>query len=62
MKGDEGMDWLDLAEDKDKWGVVAKAAMNFRVPKNAGNFLTWRGNISFSRKTLFYEVWKSTYY
>ena len=56
------MDWLDLAEDKDKWGVVAKAAMNFRVPKNAGNFLTWRGNISFSRKTLFYEVWKSTYY
>jgi hypothetical protein len=52
MKWDEGMDWIDLAEDKDKWGVVAKPVMNFRVPKNAGNLLTWRGSISCSRKTL----------
>ena len=40
MKWDEGMDWIYLAQDKDKWGVVAKAVMNFRVPKNVGNFLT----------------------
>ena len=44
MKWDEGMDWIDLAEDKDKWGgVVAKPVMNFRVQKNAGNLLTWQG-------------------
>jgi len=42
-------------------GVVSKAAMNFRVPKNAGNFLTWRGNISFSRKTLLHEVSSEVY-
>jgi hypothetical protein len=39
MKWDEGMDLIDLAEDKDRWGVVTKAVMNFRVPKNAGEFL-----------------------
>jgi hypothetical protein len=23
-----GMDWIDLAQDRDKWGVMVKAAMN----------------------------------
>ena len=35
-----GMDWIALAEDRDRWRVVVKAAMNFRVPENARNFLT----------------------
>ena len=61
MKWDEGMDWIDLAQNKDKWGVVAKVVINFRVPKNAGNFLTWRANISFSRKTLLHEVSSEVY-
>ena len=26
-----GMDWIDLAEDKDRWRVLVKAVMNFRL-------------------------------
>jgi hypothetical protein len=27
-----GMDWIDLAQDKDKWRALANAVMNLRVP------------------------------
>jgi hypothetical protein len=27
-----GMDWIDLAQDRDQWKVFAKAVMNLRVP------------------------------
>ena len=27
-----GMDWIDLAQDKDRWRALASAAMNLRVP------------------------------
>jgi hypothetical protein len=35
-----GMDWIDLAHDRDTWRDVVNAVMNLRVPQNAGNFLT----------------------
>ena len=35
-----GMDWIDLAQDRDRWRALMKAVMNLRVPYNAGNFLT----------------------
>jgi hypothetical protein len=35
-----GMDWIDLAQDIDRWRVLVNALMNLRVPYNAGNFLT----------------------
>jgi hypothetical protein len=30
--GWEGMDWIDLAQDMDKWRACANAVMNFWVP------------------------------
>jgi hypothetical protein len=26
------VDWIDLAEDRDKWWTLANAVMNLRVP------------------------------
>jgi len=34
------MDWIDLAQDIDRWLALITAVMNHRVPYNAGNFLT----------------------
>ena len=50
--GCEGMDWIDLAQDRDRWWAVVSAVMNLRVPLNAGSFLTSWEPVSFSRMTV----------
>ena len=30
--GMRGMDWIDLAQDMDRWRALANAVMKFRVP------------------------------
>jgi hypothetical protein len=27
-----GMDWIDMAQDRDRWRAVVSAVMNLRVP------------------------------
>jgi hypothetical protein len=30
--GCSGADWVDLAQDRDRWGALVHAVMNLRVP------------------------------
>jgi hypothetical protein len=33
-------DWMELAEDRDRWWALVSTVKNFGFHKNAGNFLT----------------------
>ena len=52
------MDWIGLAQDRDRWRTLVRAEMNLRVPWNAGNFLTSCKLVSFSRRTLHHGISK----
>jgi len=50
------VDWIDLAEDRDKLRALVNTVMKFRVPQNEGNFLTGSGTRQFRRRTLRHGV------
>jgi hypothetical protein len=39
-EGWEAMDWIDLAQKRDRCWALVNAVMNLWVPENAGKFLT----------------------
>ena len=51
-----GMDWIELAQDRNRWWALFNAVMNLQFPLNAGNFLTSCKPVSFSRRTLLHGV------
>ena len=47
------VDWIELAQDRDRWRTLVSAVINLR-----GNFLTSCKAVSFSRRTLHHGVSK----
>jgi hypothetical protein len=48
--GLDGMDWIDLAQDRDQLRALVNAVMDLQVPQNAGKFLSSCTVGSFSRR------------
>ena len=51
-------DWMELAQDRDRWLALVSTVRNLRVPKMRG--ISWLATepVSFSRRTLLHGVSK----
>jgi hypothetical protein len=50
--GWESVEWIHLGQDRDQWRAVLNTVMKRWVTYNAGNFLTSRVSVSFSRRSV----------
>jgi hypothetical protein len=50
------MDWIDLAQDRDRWQVLVDVVMNPQLPYSVGSFLTGCGTVEFSIRTQLHGV------
>jgi hypothetical protein len=51
-----GVDWIDLAQDRDQWRAILNTVMNLLVPQSAGKFLNSCTTGGFSRRAQPHEV------
>jgi hypothetical protein len=52
----DGMNWIDLTQDRDQWRALLSTVMNLWIPQNAGEFLSSCTTGGFSRRAQFHEV------
>jgi hypothetical protein len=51
----DGMDRVDLAQDRDQWRAIVNTIMDLRIPYNFGNLLRGYTIGGFSRKVQLHE-------
>jgi hypothetical protein len=54
--GWRGMDWIDLAQNKDQWRALVNTVINLRVPQNIEKLLSSCITGGFSRSAQLHEV------
>ena len=47
-----GLDWIDLAQDRNRWRALVNVVMNFRVPQKWEEFLNYLQNQLASQEEL----------
>jgi hypothetical protein len=59
--GWDGMDWIDLAEDRDQLRDLVNMVMNLRIPLNVENFMSSCTTGGFSKRAQLREGRESYY-